>query len=293
MWHRNREKVVWISTWVLFGCAVTTLEIGLQVAKAGHPPTPLPCAAEGVCLPKRETWGVSKTRWRPWPGEKAGLQPTQSAAAAADKPDDAFPPYERPSVDEEDLRGKPQKKKDHTESTAPHEESTPELPSLELEGRALPQQLPNPEPSQVIHEALLQLPAARNVNLQQSADLRQSKTETLHRLPSATVYPGKPPETIPAERLQEDLPPSLPASLRQLTSGSQTMGHHALATQKAPRQARTEPPRMQQEATPSSAVIPAAWQQSAGIRLINPAAAVSAAADGDALRQAIYYEVAE
>ena len=46
---------------------------------AAHPPTPPPCAADGACYPKRTTWGYYKTNWRPWPGDKAGIQPTPAA----------------------------------------------------------------------------------------------------------------------------------------------------------------------------------------------------------------------
>jgi hypothetical protein len=40
-------------------------------------------------------------------------------------------------------------------------------------------------------------------------------------------------------------------------------------------------------------VVPANWRQPSGIRLINPAAAVSVGSDGDELKQAIYYEAIE
>ncbi|MEO2046560.1 MAG: hypothetical protein ABGX16_08290 [Pirellulales bacterium] len=302
MWHRNCKKVIWmtgpgswISAWVLFGCAVTSLGTGQQTAVAGHPPTPLPCAAEGVCLPNRATWGWNQTRWRPWPGDKAGLQPTQSATPAEDAQDEVFPPFEHPPAEDEDLRGSPSKKKESTESesTAPAEEALPELPASELQGFRNPRRLPAPQQSQGMNEVTLRLPVVHDADLRPSNGLMQLETKSLQIQPSANGYSAEPAKAISTESLQEDLPPNLPTSLLQLTSGFRIERHHALPAKRTPWVAQENRMKKQPQAAPAAGVVPATWQQTPGIQLINPAAAISSAADGDELRHAIYYEAAD
>lgn len=43
------------------------------------PPLPPPCAVDGACRPKRDTFGYYSTRWRPWPGERS---PTETSLDA-------------------------------------------------------------------------------------------------------------------------------------------------------------------------------------------------------------------
>jgi hypothetical protein len=247
------------------------------------------------------------------------LQPTAPSTPTPDQAEEQFQPFERPSPEQEDQRGKPSKKGEDGESPAPEDEAMPDLPS-ELEGRVTPQQLP------VIDEVVLQSPVARDVDLWQSAEsihtaydvsgeprrdrqlaLSQQKLADEYEQISANM-PQLLPETKPAEPLapvtenrsdsteeipthplQDDAPPSLPASLRRIS-----MGIRLLPTRKVRVNSGTTQPR-----TPSArSVVPASWQQSAniqstGIGLINPAAAVSAGSEGDELKQAIYYEATE
>lgn len=302
MWHRNCKRVIWmtgpnswISAWVLFGCAVTSLGTGQQAAVAGHPPTPLPCAAEGVCLPNRATWGWNQTRWRPWPGDKAGLQPTQSAISAEDTQGEVFPPFERPPAEAEGLRGSPSKKKESTESesTAPAEEALPELPDSELQGSRNPSRLPVPWQSQGISEVTLRVPVVADAQSRPSIGLMQLETESLQIQPSPNGYSAEPAKAISTERLQEDLPPNLPTSLLQLTSEYRVKRHRALPAKRTPRVAQENPIKKQPQAVSAVGVVPATWQQTPGIQLINPAAAISLATDGDELKHAIYYEAAD
>jgi len=81
-----------------------------------QPQTPCPCAADGVCRPKRESWGHYKTRWRSWPGELRDQQPTLTDSTT-DGPEQALPPFEAPIPEQEDLRGpvKDKKKKNRRE----------------------------------------------------------------------------------------------------------------------------------------------------------------------------------
>ncbi|MEM6656419.1 MAG: hypothetical protein AAF596_11480 [Planctomycetota bacterium] len=43
------------------------------------PPLPPPCAVDGSCKPKRDTFGYYSTRWRTWPGERSLAETTLDA----------------------------------------------------------------------------------------------------------------------------------------------------------------------------------------------------------------------
>lgn len=68
-------------------------------------PTPPPCCADGHCYPNFETWGVYKTRWRPWPTDIA----VTSATGPVGQPpaQSVVPPFEAPPAEEEDRRAPP------------------------------------------------------------------------------------------------------------------------------------------------------------------------------------------
>lgn len=78
---------------------------GSALAQHGpHPATPCPCAADGMCYPKRDTWGFYKTHWRAAPGDTIGISPTP-ADGATPEIRKQLEPYIRPLPEEEDLRG--------------------------------------------------------------------------------------------------------------------------------------------------------------------------------------------
>jgi hypothetical protein len=86
-----------------------TIVMGLTVAgpvmaHGPHPATPCPCAADGTCYPKRDTWGFYKTNWRPAPGEKVGRGPTPAGQEAQERLLE-LPNLIRPLPEQEDLRG--------------------------------------------------------------------------------------------------------------------------------------------------------------------------------------------
>jgi hypothetical protein len=103
--------------------------MGLSVAGSAlaqhcpQPATPCPCAADGTCYPKRDTWGFYKTHWRVAPGDSIGIEPTP---AAGETPEirKQLEPYIRPLPEEEDLRGpakpvRPAAPADQPAATAP------------------------------------------------------------------------------------------------------------------------------------------------------------------------------
>jgi hypothetical protein len=85
---------------IVMGLAVA----GTAVAHGPHPATPCPCAADGTCYPKRDTWGFYKTNWRPAPGEKVGRGPTPAGQDAQERMQE-LPNLIRPLPEQEDLRG--------------------------------------------------------------------------------------------------------------------------------------------------------------------------------------------
>lgn len=143
------------------------------------PETPCPCSADGVCRPNRATWGVSRTKWRPWPGESAGMEPTPEAQAGPEGEEGVLLPFETPSPQKEYLRG-PEKSKAEkaaegaAEGEAAPEEALPgpvELPGFDPQGRQLPpQQAPLEVPS------LDDAPPALPQSLRQTAALMNLPT---------------------------------------------------------------------------------------------------------------------
>lgn len=69
-----------------------------------HPATPNPCAADGQCNPKRDTWGNYTTHWRPYPGDTIGLTPTPAEGGPVDL-QQQLPTFIVPTPDKEDQRG--------------------------------------------------------------------------------------------------------------------------------------------------------------------------------------------
>ncbi len=85
-----------------------------------QPATPCPCAVDGVCQPNGP-WGHTPTKWRPWPGDVVG--PTPTPADEAETRDQLqLPPFEKPPIVKEGLRGpnksKPPKAKRNVEDAA-------------------------------------------------------------------------------------------------------------------------------------------------------------------------------
>lgn len=86
-----------------------TIVMGLTVAGSAmahgpHPATPCPCAADGTCYPKRDTWGFYRTNWRAAPGDNVGRVPTPAGQGSQERLQE-LPNLVRPLPEQEDLRG--------------------------------------------------------------------------------------------------------------------------------------------------------------------------------------------
>jgi len=112
----------------LLGLAFFLDVIGSKDAKGAEvgclPPTPSPCAADGICRPNQASFGYSPTRWRQWPGDPKTEEPTPADEQAAEEEEMVLEPFEHPAPEKEDTRG-PAK----TKSFSPAEEgASPEVP---------------------------------------------------------------------------------------------------------------------------------------------------------------------
>lgn len=224
------------------------------------PTTPCPCAADGVCRPKRDSWGHYKTRWRAWPGETSGQEPTLATPDETEESTlDELPPYQTPPPEQEDLRVPAKDKKKAGDEEGEATEMQIELPG-ELPGEALPGPGIQPAPGGAAEP---------------------------DDFDPFSQQPGVP---------LDDAPPALPPSLRQAAAamGMPVMGSPRVAQQIRPA-AMHQAPLEQPTATPAmpvGAVQQASFQSSPGIQLINPASAVVEPA-ATPLQQAIYYEASD
>lgn len=132
-----------------------------------QPETPCPCAADGICRPKRATWGHYKTRWRTWPGEVRGEEPELADTPTAG--DEELPPFETPLPEQEDLRGPAKDKKDSDDGDAADGDPL-DVPDVLLPG---PEALPaiDPQGNQMHAPQLEDTPPALPESLRQAAML--------------------------------------------------------------------------------------------------------------------------
>ncbi len=155
------------------------------------------CTADGVCYPKRSTWGFYRQRWGRWPGDFEDPLPEGRARAS----EGSQIPEGLPDIDktEEELRAPPSSEEsaedetDEEEPGAEGESSLPPLPPLSAPPRAgdfnPPPALPGGFPP----------PSAPGPN---------------------TDFSMNSPPAIQAAYMEQDAPPALPATLANLIQAS-------------------------------------------------------------------------
>lgn len=232
-----------------------------------QPTTPCPCAADGTCHPKRDTWGTYITRWRPWPGETVGLTPSQ-AEAEAGAAEGQLPQLERPRPELEDLRGPAKKTPSAAAGGQPTGAGEVELPGVP--------EIPGPAEAPGAGE---EAPPAGEQNLPPGG----------FQIPD--FQPQGSLQTLPEV---EDAPPALPAGIRQaLTANGTTLP--AVREQPSPSVSanHSKSSALPQLRVTDPRVLPATTLRPIGeIELTNPAAASVYHQDDDQLQHAIYYETA-
>lgn len=239
------------------------------------PATPCPCAADGMCYPRRETWGNYKTQWRTWPGDTVGLSPTPADGTTPDMKEQ-LPPYVRPRVDQEDLRG-PVKPIRPAAPAADGAEAAVEAGLPPLNGGAQPAQPGDAAPAAAPAEEGEAAPPAKD----------------------ALELPGFGPQgnLQPLPQLEEG-PPALPAGLSQALSAQPGMAVN-LTQQTMQRPTVAANPsavlRPVIKAVPSNSryVTPATAIDTTHIELANPAAKNVQKSMEQDLEQAIYFEASD
>jgi|GEM_PF-2467721 len=244
------------------------------------PATPCPCAADGMCYPRRETWGNYKTHWRAWPGETVGLSPTPADGGTPGMKEQ-LPPYMRPSVDQEDLRG-------------PVKPIRPAAPAADGAAAAVEAGLPplngGAQPAQPGGAAPGGAPAAAPA---------EEGEEAAPPANDALELPGFGPQGSlqPLPQLEEG-PPALPAGLSQALSAQPGTAVN-LTQQPMQRPTVAANPsavvRPVINAVPSNSryVTPAAAIDTSHIELANPAAKNVQKSMEQDLEQAIYFEASD
>ncbi len=114
--------------------------LALDASAWQRPATPCACAADGVCRPQGP-WGHAATKWRPWPGDTLGQDPTTVQEAETRK-EFSLPPSERPPITMEGLRGPniskpPKPTREEADPTEPAEDNMAEPAAPEPEDNLL------------------------------------------------------------------------------------------------------------------------------------------------------------
>jgi hypothetical protein len=240
-----------------------TIVMGLTVAGPAmahgpHPATPCPCAADGTCYPKRDTWGFYRTNWRPAPGDNVGRVPTP-AAQGLENLREQLEPFVRPLPEQEDLRGP----------------AKPTRPSVTTEGNEAPA---GRQPAGGQPAGGQQLPA-------EAGEAAPAEAQPLDGLD----LPGFGPQgSFNALPQLEDAPPALPTNLSRALTALPNANSNARTTVIA------NPVRPAASTLPvatSNFVTPASNVQ--GIQLGNPASKNVQKTMNLDLEQAIYLEASD
>ena len=222
--------------------------------------TPCPCSADGICYPKRATWGYYQTRWGAWPGDYEDPLPTPRDQPTGAQDDGVKLDQDIPK-EEEDLNAPPPSDADEEEEEgdggAGEGEgaegiSLPPLPPLQpltppagpdAPGIDPPPELPNFAPPTGAMRAPtrgltarppMTRPMATTSNTQRPRmkPLAVARRQAMASGPAASraVQPAgvkswptgpQPPKTVRPALHQDDAPPVLPAGFTQLLQQGQ------------------------------------------------------------------------
>ncbi|MEQ8209296.1 MAG: hypothetical protein RH917_05640 [Lacipirellulaceae bacterium] len=262
----------------LMGVTLFSMLAGSSLLRAAHPCTPAPCAADGTCRPKTESWGYWQTHWRPFPGDDAAAAAGQQLVPEPAGEDEGLGGFVRPQPSKEDQAGPEEQERD------------PEVPAEDggLGDPAAPGD--GSEPLPALDPLGLQIPNAPDFQ----AALPPEPPAFLKQLvnPAANVAPSgdsviddnvRPAGYRPPANRSQDAPPSLPPSLErvaQLTGMLEPLPPVKDALKRDSAVMQT-----------SAQAIPA--ESTTGIRVINPTSAYAAQPGEGGLQQAIYFEASE
>ncbi len=190
----------------------------LASAVGGHPtpPSPPPCTADGACLPA-QPWGLTKPRWRQWPGTPSGELATPTPAA------DPLGPIVQPPPIDEDREAPPQIEAIEPEADTSSGASGIELPTLPEfdtpateEGRTAP---PPAGPPAGPGKPGIGVPGPLDLPPLPFGDPLPSLTPST-QIQQSRVMPVAPQPTRAASASRDNAPPAMPFALQQAVGNS-------------------------------------------------------------------------
>jgi len=223
----------------LVSAAAVILSATLNLDARGwqHPPTPCPCAADGVCRPNGP-WGVTPTKWRPWPGDSLDKKPI-TAEEEETREQLQLPPFELPPIVKEGQRGPnitkpPKAKRDDDATTGDDAVEAAEQNALEPAAPlpvADPLEAIDPEAFDIQDDFNLEPPVEGQApqddepqpefNLEDEADPEVDPLDDFDPFSRLDRRKGAPATSVRrtslAPAVRDDAPPQLPPSLRKLS----------------------------------------------------------------------------
>jgi hypothetical protein len=279
--------------------------------------TPAPCAADGICLPKRATWGWYQTHWRPWPGEQVRPTPTpaEQTPTGQQGEQENLGQVQLPDPNKEDQTGPETPEEERREAPAPETPAT-EIPSggetaplvnplesLDAPSTA-PPTAPNNDPFGAPVDDVFGAPTDDPFGaLPLPANTDSLGATSIEKGPRVEIPAAPAAGSSTATNLQgEDAPPALPENLRQAAWNQVLPSRAVQASPPESVAAAGQLPRGPQAVGPAAGqkrdrqLRPASTHPTAavsGIRLINPAAAIEVGTGETGPRQALYIEASD
>lgn len=179
-------------------CCVSGTALGR--APLIDPPTPPPCAADGICYPNTGSWGYYQARWRTWPGMQ--LEPTPSKSPTEEgRVSPELGPSETPPADLEDAAAPPSsaRPREKDEESAPSETppATPSGGETSLPDVPLPDaESASPLGPATDHDPPPTLPRSLSANTR-PLGRASAKTATMNRPTTSRVSTNDPPPAPP------------------------------------------------------------------------------------------------
>lgn len=186
--------------WCLLLAAGAVTETALAGAPLIDPPTPPPCAADGICYPNTGGWGYYPSRWRTWPGTRLEPTPAKSPTEAGQISPE-LSPAETPPAELEDAAAPPTsaRPREKAGESATGEKSPAAPPGGDTTLPNVP--LPDAEKSSPLgvgsdHDPPPALPLSMAEKSRNQGDVR-GPTLPLHRPANSRVSTNDPPPAPP------------------------------------------------------------------------------------------------
>lgn len=189
-----------LRTWCVLLATSASSATALGRAPLIDPPTPPPCAADGICYPNTGSWGYYPARWRTWPGTQLEPTPAKSPTEAG-RISPELGPAEPPPADVEDAAAPPSsaRPREEGEKAAPGEKPPAAAPPGESTLPSVP--LPDAESASPLRPAGAQDPPPSLPQSLSKTGLRTGQgpamVAPLNRAAPPQVSTNDPPPTPP------------------------------------------------------------------------------------------------